>query len=116
MRQFRFRALIRLDPVGPRSTALHPPAREYPNHTRALMILARPLRADGGPTRYLPAELWRDEDEPIRAGERALVTALVSDDQAESFLGAGQRFILWSGSEVGHGTVCRRVFTDHGPS
>lgn len=116
MRQFRFRALVTLDPAEPRPGAPHPPARQYPNHTRALMILARPLRADTGPSRCLPAEIWRDDEEPLRPGDRALVTARVSDDQADAFLDAGQQFTLWSGGDVGHGTVCRRVFTDYGPS
>jgi hypothetical protein len=116
VRQFRFRALITLDPVEPRPGDLHPPARQYPSHTRALMILARPLRAGPGPARPLPAEIWWDGEEPLRPGDHATVTARVSDDHADDFLDAGQRFTLWSGGEVGHGAVYRRVFTDYGPS
>ena len=52
VRQFRYRAQITIDPVEP-APALHPPARQYPSHTRALMIAALPLRADGGPARLL---------------------------------------------------------------
>jgi hypothetical protein len=80
------------------------------------MILALPLRADGGSARYLPAEIWRDDEEPLRPGDHVTVTARVCDDRADAFLGAGQTFTLWSGGEVGHGTVFRRVFTDYGPS
>jgi hypothetical protein len=80
------------------------------------MIRARPLRPGVGPARCLPAELWQDDDQPLRAGQHAVVTARVSDDQADAFLAAGQRFTLWSGREVGHGTICRKVFTDFGPS
>jgi len=116
MRQFRFRALVTLDEVRPRAGALHPAAREYPGHTRALMIRAEPLRAGVGPARCLATELWRDDDEPLRAGDRAVVTIRVSDDQADAFLDGGQQFTLWSGGEVGHGIVYRRVFTDYGPS
>ena len=114
VRQFRYRAQITIDPV--RARALHPPARQYPSHTRALMIAALPLRADGGPARLLPAEIWRDGDEPLRPGDHATVTARVSDDHADAYLDAGERFTLWSGGEVGHGTIYRRVFTDYGPS
>jgi hypothetical protein len=116
VRQFRFRALITLDPADSRPGALHPRARQYSCHTRALMILAEPLRAGVGPARCLPAELWWDSEQPLHPGDHALVTARVSDDNADAFLEAGQRFALWSGGPVGHGTVCRRVFTDHGPS
>jgi len=116
VRQFRYRAQITIDPVEPRPGALHPPARQYPSHTRALMIAALPLRADGGPARLLPAEIWWDGDEPLRPGGHATVTARVSDDHADAYLDTGERFALWSGGEVGHGTIYRRVFTDYGPS
>jgi hypothetical protein len=116
VRQFRFRALIALDPVDPRPGTLRPPARQYRNHTRALMILARPLSAGAGPGRCLPTEMWWDSEEPLHPGDHALVTARVTDDEAEAFLDAGQRFALWSGGNVGHGTIYRRVFTDYGPS
>ncbi len=114
VRAFRFRALVTFDPVDQRSGARHRPVR-YQSHTRALMILARPLRADTGPARLLPAEIWWDSEEPLRPGDHAVVTARVADDQADAFLDAGQRFTLWAGREVGHGTICRRVFTDYGP-
>jgi hypothetical protein len=39
----------------------------------------------------------------------------VNDDLAAAFFGAGQRFTLWSGDDVGHGIVSRRVQTDYGP-
>jgi hypothetical protein len=42
------------------------------------------------------------------------VTARVTDDHADQYLDAGQRFTLWSG-EASHGIVDRRVFTDHSP-
>jgi hypothetical protein len=117
MRQFKFRALVTLDAVQPRTGGLHPAASEYPNHTRALMIRAEPLRAGVGPARCFPAELWRDDDEPaLRAGDRAVITARVTGDQADAFLDCGQHFVLWSGGEVGHGIIYRRVLTDYGPS
>ena len=116
MRQCRFRALITLDPVRSPGGVLHPPAREYPSHTRALMILARPLGAGAGPGRLLPAEIWQDDDKPLRAGERTVVTARVSGEEVDSFLDGGQQFVLWSGGEVGHGTIYRKVYSDYGPS
>lgn len=116
MRQFRFRALVTFDPVESRPVASRTSAQQYQSHTRALMILARPLRADTGPARLLPAEIWWDSEEPLRPGDHAVVTARVADDQAEAFLDAGQHFTLWSGGSVGHGTICRRVFSDYGPS
>jgi hypothetical protein len=43
------------------------------------------------------------------------VTITVTDDQAPAYFGPGQPFTLW-GECAGHGVVCRRVFTDFGPS
>lgn len=115
VRQFKFRALITLDPARPAAAMLHPPARQYLNHTHALMIHVRPLRYAGS-ARHFPAEICWDDDGPLHPGDRATVTITVTDDEAGAFFGAGQRFTLWSGCTVGHGTVARRVFTDCRPS
>lgn len=116
MRQFRFRALITLDPAGLCPGGPGPPVRQYPNRTRALMIVAMPLRGGAGPSRCFPAKIWWDGDEPLHPGDHAIVTARVADDQVGLFLGTGQRFTLWSGGEVGRGTVYRAAFTGSGPS
>lgn len=111
----RFRASITLDPAGARPATLHPPAQQYPNHTRALMIRIRPLR-NFGSTRHFPAEICWDSEQPLRPGDRAVVTITVTDDDANAFFAAGQRFTLWSGGDVGHGIISRKVYTDHSPS
>ncbi len=109
MRQLRYRALIALDPAQPR-----PAVREYLNHTHTLMVraccLAMPSYA-----RCFPAELSWDDERPLHPGDRAEVTITVTDDDAPSFFGAGQRFSLWDGADIGHGTISRRVFTEYGP-
>ena len=115
MRQFRFRALITLDPIRPGPATLRLPVPQYPNRTHALMIHARPLR-NAGHTRYFPAELCWDSGRPLHPGDRAEVTITVTDDEARAFFAAGQRFTLWSGGDVGHGTISRRVFTENSPS
>ena len=116
--QIRFRALIALDPAGTRpALASRPPrsvAQRYLNHTHALMVQALRLRSPGG-TRIFPAEICWDDEQPLYPGDHAEVTITVTDDDAPEFLGAGQRFTLWSGDNVGHGTISRRVFTEYGP-
>jgi len=97
--QFRHRAHIRIDPVQPRPGALHPPARQYPSHIRALMIAALPLR-QRGPSPAPPGGDLVDGDESPRPGDHATVTARVSDDYADAYLDTGERFTLWSGEEV----------------
>ena len=79
------------------------------------MVAALPLRPGGGPARLLPAEIRWDGDEPLRPGDHATATARAFDDHADAYLDTGERFTLWSGGEVGHGTIYRRAFTDYSP-
>ncbi len=116
MRQVRYRALIALDsvPAQPDTLdALRVP-RQYVNHTHALMVraccLAKPEYA-----RCFPAELCWDDEQPLRPGDRAEVTITMTDDEAPAFFGCGQRFSLWNGADVGHGTISRRVYSEYGP-
>ena len=115
MRQVRFRALITLYSLEPHPETLHPAEPQFHNHTHALMVRAHPLR-QAGATRYFPSEISWDGEQPLRRGESCVVTVTVTDDEASEYLGAGQRFTLWSGGEVGFGTVSRKVYTEYSPS
>jgi hypothetical protein len=116
VRQIRFRALITLDPARMHpGTPLHRPTGAFRNHTRALAVRARSARE---PTiiRIFPAEICWDDDGPLCPGDRAEVTVTVTGDEDPACFDAGCRFALWSGEDIGHGVVSRRVFTQHGPS
>lgn len=89
--------------------------RRYHNRTHDLMVRAASLGLPAR-SRSFPAELCWDDEMPLRPGDRHVVTITVTDDDAPAFLSAGQRFTLWDGGEVGHGTISRQVFTDYGPS
>jgi ABC-type glutathione transport system ATPase component len=115
VRQARFRALITLYSLGPRPEALHAAAPQFHNHTRALMVRARPLR-QAGSTRYFPSEISWDSGQPLRRGDSCVVTVTVTDDEAGEYLGAGQRFTLWPGGEVGHSAVSSKVYTEDRPA
>lgn len=115
MRQFMFRALVTLNPADTSPGAGHSPVLHYPSHTRALVILAQPLRADGSPAQYFPTEIWRDDELPLCPGDHVAVTVRVSDEHADRYFDAGQRFTLWSGGQVGYGIMYQRI-TGHGPS
>jgi hypothetical protein len=134
MRQVRYRALIALDLVEARDTVRRPSVprprtapdagpsgprlasipRQYSNHTHALMVRAQ-CRDKPSYARCFPAEISWDDEEPLHAGDRAEVTITLTDDEACSFFGAGQRFSLWDGIDVGHGTISRQVHTEYGP-
>jgi hypothetical protein len=87
----------------------------YPNHTHELQVCAHSVRPPGR-TRWFPAELSWDDDQPLHPGQRAVVTITVPDEEAMAFLDAGQRFSLWCGSNVGAGVISRRVFSEYVPS
>ncbi|MGH3216131.1 MAG: hypothetical protein ACRDL9_16335 [Trebonia sp.] len=116
MRQVRYRALIALDsmPAEPDTLDVLPVPRQYVNHTHALMIRAHCLtRPDYA--RCFPAELCWDDEQPLHPGDHAEVTITMTDDEATGFFGAGQRFSLWNGADIGHGTISRRVYSEYGP-
>ena len=89
---------------------------EWFSHTRELMLQAE-SREKPGFYRSFTAELcWDDGETPLHPGDRHVVTVTLTDDEARMFFKPGQRFTLWSGAEVGHGTISRQVFSEYGPS
>jgi hypothetical protein len=109
MRQFRFRALVTLDPPAPGTQAT-----EYPSGTHKLMVHARCIN-EPSRGRYFPAVITRDDEQPLQPDRQAVVTITVADDDAPFYLATGEPFTLW-GTGHGHGIITRRVFTASGPS
>ena len=68
-----------------------------------------------GSYRDFPAAVCRDDEVPLRPGDRAVVTITLSADGAGACFRPGQSFTLWAGADVGHGVISRRVFTVSGP-
>lgn len=103
-RQFRFKAVISLDP------AARLPAAQDTAETHSVMVHAS--RPDlPGSDRYFPAVIARDDEHPLSPGDsRVIVTISVPDDEAAEFFSPGRPFALWTGTDVGHGTVSRHVF------
>jgi hypothetical protein len=101
LRTFRFQALVTLDPTGPDIPAMH-----YPGGPHGILVHAR---QPGHPDRdiYFPAALCRDDEQPLKPGDHAVVTVILASDQAGSFLTPGQRFTLWAGHDIGHGVISR---------
>ena len=80
-------------------------------------MLRAESRKKPGYVRNFCAELCWDDESPLHPGDRHVVTITITDDEAPAFFGAGQRFTLWDGVEVGHGTLSRQTFalTEYGP-
>lgn len=104
-RHFKFKALVSLDPpVGDR------PAGPYPSGTQSLLVRASSLSTPHLHM-YFPAATFTNNGQPLKPGDRnVVVTIMVPDHDASEFFGPGRHIVLWNGSEVGHGTVSRRVF------
>ena len=109
LQTLRFRAVVTLD-----ASAAEVPAGHYPSGAHLVIVHAhQPGRP--GSYRDFPAVLCRDDEVPLRPGERAVVTLTLAGDEAGRFLSAGCHFTLWAGGEVGHGVVSRRVYCLSGP-
>jgi hypothetical protein len=115
VRQATFRALITLYSLEPRPEGLDVAVPQFHNHTRALMVRARPL-GGADSTRYFTSEICWDGEQPLRRGDSCVVTVTVTDDEVGEYLGAGQHFTLWSDGEVGFGTISRKGYTEYSPS
>jgi hypothetical protein len=96
-RRYRFSALLTLDAA--------PAGKRYLSGATGLLV-----RAPSGerPTEHqiFPAVFYAEDDRPLRPGDKAVpVIISVPDDDASTYFGSGQRFTVWDGAEIGHGTV-----------
>jgi hypothetical protein len=105
VRPFRFRALVGLHGVLPGHAA-----QQYVSPTHALMLRAARLRHPSQ-QRFFSAEIAWDDQQPLRAGDRAVVTITLADEDTELFFAAGQRFTLWNGDNIGYGIISRQIST-----
>lgn len=100
--RFRFSAVVTLEAAG-RSR------RQYLSGVPGLMVHApsclRPAR-----DQYFPAVIYTADGRPLTPGDRGVsVTISVPDDDAFACFQSGQRFIVWDGTDIGHGTVGQRL-------
>ena len=95
----RFRALVTLSERVP-----DVPSSHHPGGPHAVMIHMG--QADQPAScRDFPAAICRDDELPLRPGDQAVVTITVADDAPGGFFLPGQRFILWAGTDIGHGFI-----------
>jgi len=91
VRDYTFRALI----------TAHPAARirdapGYLDRRRIRCVLQPHDRS------YFPAVISRDQHQPARPGEYAMISVLLADSEAAAFFAPGQRFAIWADAIVGH--------------
>ena len=100
--RFRFSAVVTLEAAG-RSR------RQYLSGVPGLMVHA-PSGLRSTHDQYFPAVIYTADGRPLTPGDRGVsVTISVPDDDASGCFQSGQRFIVWDGTDIGHGTVGQRL-------
>jgi hypothetical protein len=100
--RFRFSAVVTLEAAGPSR-------RQYLSGVPGLMVHA-PSCLRPAHDQYFPAVINTADGRPLTPGDRGVsVTISVPDDDASGCFQSGQRFIVWDGTDIGHGTVGQRL-------
>jgi hypothetical protein len=100
--RFRFSAVVTLEAAG-RSR------RQYLSGVPGLMVHA-PSCLRSAHDQYFPAVIYTADGRPLIPGDKGVsVTISIPDDDAAECFPSGQRFIVWDGTDIGHGTVGQRL-------
>ena len=103
MRQYRFRAVITLDPAVREDAA-----RGHLGGPHTCCVV-QPCRG-----KYFPAVICLEDDGPQRRpGVRAVLSAVLADGEAKTLFAPGQRFTIWADAIIGH-TVVADDLIGHG--
>ena len=106
--------------MRPEQAARGGSARSLPGWTHALTAHACCLIQPRYQHDYFPAVIIWDEEPPLPADGRAVLTIALADGEAETFFAPGQRFAIWADGAVGRttraeGLVGHGVISPHTP-
>jgi hypothetical protein len=106
VKRYKFQALVTLHDSGKGG-----PAAQLNASPRRMVVRSR--NHDSGDSRVFAALVTCEEDEAgFRPGSRRrLATLRLAGDEVADYIGIGDHFDLWLGSNVGEGIVTRRLFT-----
>jgi hypothetical protein len=77
-----------------------------------LRLLVRARHRETQHCKFFSTMVTPSEGSTLHPGaDHLLVSMLLVGDDAAEYLGPGERFVLWAGSDIGDGVVSRRVFT-----
>jgi hypothetical protein len=100
--RYKFSAVVTMEPPGRGH-------RQYDSRASGLMVLAANIERPAM-RQYFPAVVFTEDGRPLLPGDRGIESTIcVPDDNASAFFQSGQRFVLWDGAEVGHGTVAQHL-------
>ena len=92
MRQYRFSAVITLDPAAGEDAARRCLGGSY------TCCVVQPRHG-----KYFPAVSCLEDDElPLRPRVRAVLSAALADGEAKTLFAPGQRFTIWADAMIGH--------------
>jgi DNA-directed RNA polymerase subunit RPC12/RpoP len=96
--RYKFSAVIGMEKAGRGH-------RQYNSRASGLMVRAANVERPAV-RQYFPAVVFTEDGRPLVPGDHGIdATISVPDDNAAAFFQPGQRFALWDGTDVGHGTV-----------
>jgi hypothetical protein len=99
-RQYKYRALVRLDPETAASELPHTGGR----------VVVRAEHHDTHQSKMFSALVAGVHDEPVRAGNHSIqLTVTVLGEDVGDYLEVGDTFALWRGHDIGQGLVSRRL-------
>jgi hypothetical protein len=99
-RQYKYRALVRLDPETSDS--------EFP--LKGGRVVVRAEHHDTHQNKMFSALVTGVHDEPLHARGHSLeLTVTVVGEDAIEYLEAGDTFALWRGHDIGQGLISRRL-------
>jgi hypothetical protein len=75
-----------------------------------LRLLVRAHHRDTQCSKFFSTMVTPSDGSPLPGSGHVRVSMLLVGDDAGEYLGPGERFELWRGTDVGHGVVSRRLF------
>ena len=103
MKQYKYRALVRLDSAGGVGAPPLPAAGGR--------IVVRAHHHETHQDKMFGALVSTARGEPLHPGEHSIqLTMTVTGDDACDYFEPGDTFVLWRGHDIGQGVISRRLF------
>jgi hypothetical protein len=104
MKQFKYRALVKLDSAGDAT-------QEPPLPATGGRVVVRAHHHDTHRNKMFGALVNVAHGETLHPANQSIqMTVTVSGDDAHDYLEPGDSFVLWRGHDIGHGVISRRLF------
>ena len=103
-RQYKYRALVRLDPDAGTGRG-GPPLPETGGR-----VVVRAEHHETHDSKMFSALVNRVRDEPLQAGDHSIqLTVTVLGEDVSDYLEVGDTFALWRGHDIGRGLISQRL-------